>query len=45
MYMALYKCHNYYYYYYVVSTIGTIVFKRVECTSGNVKRLLQGSNH
>ena len=28
----------------VVSMIGTIVFKGAECTSGNVKRLRQGSN-
>ena len=28
----------------VVSMIGTIVFKGTECTSGNVKRLLPGSN-
>ena len=28
----------------VVAMIGTIVFKGAECTSGNVKRLWQGSN-
>ena len=28
----------------VVSMIVTIVFKGAECTSGNVKRLLPGSN-
>ena len=28
----------------LVSMIGTIVFKGVECTSGNVKRLWSGSN-
>ena len=28
----------------VVSEIGTIVFKGAECTSGNVQRLLPGSN-
>ena len=28
----------------VVSMIGAIVFKGVECTSGNVKRLWPGSN-
>ena len=28
----------------VVAMVGTIVFKGTECTSGNVKRLWQGSN-
>ena len=28
----------------VVAMVGTIVFKGTECTSGNVKRLCQGSN-
>ena len=28
----------------VVAMVGTIVFKGVECTSGNVKKLWQGSN-
>ena len=28
----------------LVSMIGTIVFKGTECTSGNVTRLLSGSN-
>ena len=29
----------------VISMIGTIVFKRAECTTRNVKRLWPGSNH
>ena len=28
----------------VVAMVGTIVFKGAECSSGNVKRLRQGSN-